>query len=393
MSQSTIVDIIEKYSKGTLSPDEERLLNDWLENTSPEEFHQTLDSCKVLPAGLMDYPRLSPEFARRLELALDETDEQDTIPTVSMFQWRKWSAVAAAIIVLLSAGTWFWYTHKASPATELAIHNDIAPGSNGAILTLADGRQIVLDSAGNGLTAVDGNASITKGGKDQLTYKPIAPASTEILYNTLSTPRGRKISLVLADGTKVWLNAASSIKYPTVFANTNRTVEIRGEAYFEIAAKPSQPFFVKKMNSDYTIQVLGTHFNVNAYEDEAAIVTTLLEGAVRIKNKTADHTLAPGEQAVVGKEQNEISIVPNVNTSAVMAWKNGLFNFDRADIHTVMRQIARWYDVDVEYKGTITRHFGGSISQDVNVSQVFKMLETTGAARFAIEGRKIIVMP
>ena len=404
MSQSTIVYIIEKSNIETLSPDEVAILNEWLDSVSPEEFHQTLDACTGLPAGLRAYPSLPPEFARRLEFAMDEADGPNKI--IPLFHWKKWTAAAAAI-VLLSAGTWWWLSHSRAPDAPVAVH-DVAPGINGAVLTLADGRQIVLDSTNNGFSATDGHAKISKGSKDQLTYKAAADApgdatatnaaaataataggSANLIYNTLTTPRGRKISVVLADGTKVWLNAASSIKFPTVFSGSQRRVEIRGEAYFEVAANVKQPFIVKKMYSDYEVQVLGTQFNINAYDDEDEIKTTLLTGAVRVKNKI----LKPGQQAVAGKDQDEVTIVPNVNTGEVMSWKNGVFNFDRADIHTVMRQIARWYDVDVEYKGTITRHFGGTISQDVNVSQVFKMLELTGAVRFTIEGRKIIVMP
>src|SRR5260221_3455643 len=398
MNQSTIVAIIEKYSKGTLSANEDSLLNDWLEGVSPEEFHRTLDACAALPAGFRESQPIAPELASAVEHAVDEADGQYKTVIVRLFQWKKWTAVAAFIIVLLSAGTWFRLSHKTAPAAQMAIHNDVAPGINGAILTLGDGRQIVLDSTNNGFSATEGNARITKGSKDQLTYKtaagtPVAGTPAEMVYNTLSTPRGRKISVVLADGTKVWLNAASSIKFPTVFAGKERLVEIRGEAYFEVAVDVTQPFIVKKMGSDYTVQVLGTHFNVNAYDEEEVIKTTLLEGAVRIRNKTVNHLLKPGQQAIVGKDQDEITIVPDINTREGMAWNHGPFNFERASIHTVMRQIGRWYDVDIEYKGTITRHFGGSISQDVNVSQVFKMLELTGAVRFTIEGRKIIVMP
>jgi len=392
MSPTTIVSIIEKYSTGTLSADEQQTLNEWLDSVSPEEFHQTLDACTTLPAGLRAYPSLPPEFARRLEFSMDEADGQDKI--IPLYHWKKWTAVAAAI-VLLSTGAWWWVAHNRAPNVQIAIH-DVSPGINGAILTLADGKQIVLDSTNNGFSATDGHAKIVKGSKDQLTYKAdgstgtsAAATSAELAYNTISTPRGRKIGVVLADGTKVWLNAASSIKFPTVFSGSQRLVEIRGEAYFEVAANVKQPFIVKKMGSDYEVQVLGTAFNINAYDDEDDIKTTLLTGAVRVKNKI----LKPGQQAVAGKDQDDITVVANVNTSEVMSWKNGVFNFDRADIYTVMRQIARWYDVDVEYKGKITRHFGGTISQDVNVSQVFKMLELTGAVKFTIEGRKITVMP
>ena len=404
MSPTTIVSIIEKSNTETLSPDEAAILNEWLDSVSPEEFHRTLDACTTLPAGLRAYPSLPPEFARRLESAMDEADGQDKI--IPRFDWKKWTAVAAAIL-LLSTGAWWWVSQNKAPNVQIAAQ-DVAPGINGAILTLADGKQIVLDSTNNGFSATDGHAKIVKGSKDQLTYKAddgvsgdagvsgaatatktAAATSAALVYNTLSTPRGRKISVVLADGTKVWLNAASSIKFPTVFSGSRRLVEIRGEAYFEVAANVKQPFIVKKMGSDYEVQVLGTQFNINAYDDEDGIKTTLLTGAVRVKDKI----LKPGQQAVAGKDQNDITVVANVNTSEVMSWKNGVFNFDRADIYTVMRQIARWYDVDVEYKGKITRHFGGTISQDVNVSQVFKMLELTGAVKFTIEGRKIVVMP
>ncbi|HEY4289443.1 MAG TPA: FecR domain-containing protein [Puia sp.] len=397
MSPSTIVSIIEKYSTAALSEEETSILNEWLDGVSPEEFHRMLDACTALPEGLRAYPSLPPEFARRLELAIDEADSQEE--TIPLFHWKKWTAAAAAV-VLLSTGAWWWMTHdhNRTPRVKIAA-NDVSPGINGAILTLADGKQIVLDSTSNSFSATDGHAKISKGSKDQLTYKAAdagagstgAAAGTpaELVYNTLSTPRGRKISVVLADGTKVWLNAASSIKFPTIFSGSKRLVEIRGEAYFEVAANVKQPFVVKKMGSDYEVQVLGTQFNINAYDDEDLIKTTLLDGAVRIKNKI----LKPGQQAVGGKDQEEVTVVPNVNTGEVLAWKNGVFNFDHADIYTVMRQVARWYDVDVEYKGTFTRHFGGTISQNVNVSQVFKMLELTGAVRFTVEGRKVTVMP
>jgi transmembrane sensor len=336
MSPTTIVSIIEKYSTGTLSAEEQRTLDEWLDAVSPEEFHRTLDACTNLPAGLRAYPSLSTEFARRLQFAMDEADGQDKI--IPLFHWKKWTAVAAAI-VLLSTGAWWWSSHNRAPNIPIAA-NDVAPGISGAILTLADGKQIVLDSTNNSFSATDGHAKISKGSKDQLTYKAddgapgaatatngsaatngstaangsaatnaAAGTSAPLVYNTLSTPRGRKISVVLADGTKVWLNAASSIKFPTVFAGSQRLVEIRGEAWFEVAANVKKPFIVKKMGSNYAVQVLGTQFNINAYDDEDVIRTTLLEGAIRIKDKI----LKPGQQAVAGKDQDEITVVPNVN--------------------------------------------------------------------------------
>ena len=394
MSQSTIVAIIEKYSTGALSAEETVIFNQWLETVSPEEFHRTIDDCEILPVGFKEDPVISRKFSAAMESLLDDQDKQEEPGVVSLPGWKKWMAVAASIILLLSAGTYLWINHRSEIATTApSKKNDLSPGLDGAILTLADGRQIVLDSIHNGTLATQGNVSVTKLSNGQLAYHASNEGSGTILYNTLTTPKGRKTSLLLADGTKVWLNAASSLRYPASFAGKERSVEITGEAYFEVAKNAAMPFVVKKTGTDYRIRVLGTSFNVNAYDDEEAITTTLLEGSVKIQKGMNGNALRPGQQALVANGNDKIEILPDANIAQVMAWKNGIFRFDRADIHTVMRQIARWYDVEVEYKGNITQHFGGTISRDVNVSQVFKMLEMTGAVKFTIEGRKIEVMP
>ncbi len=398
MSKSTIIAIIEKYCTGTLSAEEEVILNDWLENTSADEFHLTLDQCETLPASLEDFRAIPRDFVHTLETRLNELDDQDKNeePPIRSFSWKKSMVAAASLILLLSAGTGLWNTDNVKPAIVQApatINNDVGPGFDGAILTLASGKQIILDSAKNGSLTTEGTTKITKLSNGQLAYNGPDENTAEILYNTLTTPKGRKTSVVLADGTQVWLNAASSIRYPTSFSGGERRIEITGEAYFEIAKNSAMPFVVRKSGGDYRIQVLGTHFNVNAYDDEDVIRTTLLEGSVKILKKGSSSTLKPGQQAIASNGNDRIEVLPDANIGEVMAWKNGIFRFDRADIKTVMRQIARWYDVDVEYKGTITQHFGGTISRDVNVSHVFKMLEMTGAVRFTIEGRKIEVMP
>lgn len=394
MSNSTIISLIERYSSGPLTPEEEVILTEWLKHVQAAEFHETLDQCVIVPERIRNYPVMSPAFAQRLESGLDELHSTP----VRTLPWRKWTAAAAAAILLVSAGYYFMrrpaVQHDAPPATVKL--NDVPPGGDGAILTLADGRQIVLDSTANGKLAMDGNAAITKTGNGQLVYKRATSAelraTSQIVYNTLTTPKGKKAVLTLADGTRVWLNALSSIKFPTNFTGKDRTVEITGEAYFEVAKNASMAFFVRKSGSNYGVQVLGTSFNVNAYDDEDAIRTTLLDGSVRVYNGAASGLLKPGQQAAsIGK--GGLDVVGDANIENVMAWKNGVFHFERSDIGTVMRQIARWYDVDVTYKGAITDHFGGTISRDVNVSQVFNMLEMTGHVRFSIEGRKITVMP
>jgi len=397
MSNSTIITIIERYSTGTLSPQEEAILTDWLKSVPAAEFHATLDQCAVVPEKIRNYPVMSDAFAQKLESRLDQLDAQDTTP-VRVLPWRKWTAAAAAAILLVSAGYFFLSRpgQKAAVAPPVIVKaNDVPPGGDGAILTLANGEKIILDSAANGKLAMDGNAAITKTGKGQLAYNAAASgklqATSQIPYNTLTTPRGKKAILTLADGTRVWLNALSSIRFPTSFTGNDRTVEITGEAYFEVAKSASIPFTVKKSGSDFGVQVLGTSFNVNAYDDEDAIRTTLLDGSVRVYRGMAGGLLKPGQQALCNN-QGKIDIVNDINIEDVMAWKNGIFHFDRSDIGTVMRQIARWYDVDVTYKGTITQHFGGTISREVNVSRVFEMLEMTGAVKFSIEGRKVTVV-
>ena len=397
MSNSTIISIIERYSTGILSPQEEAILTEWLDTVPAAEFHATLDQCAVVPEKIRNYPVMSTAFAQRLEGQLDQLDRLDQQDAenktpVRALPWRKWTAAAAAVVLLVSAGYYFLNRPAKTVVTTVVVKaNDVPPGGDGAILTLANGEQIILDSAANGKLATDGNATITKTGDGQLAYNPGAGVAKTLSYNSVTTPRGKKASLTLSDGTLVWLNAASSIRFPTNFIGKDRTVEITGEAYFEVAKNNNMPFVVKKSGSDYGVQVLGTSFNVNAYDDEDVIRTTLLDGSVRVYQGAAGGVLKPGQQAV-SNGRGRIDVVGDANIESVMAWKIGIFRFDRSDIGTVMRQIARWYDVDVTYKGTIVQHFGGSISRDVNVSKVFNMLEMTGAVKLSIEGRKVTVV-
>jgi len=312
-----------------------------------------------------------------------------------------WQAAAAILIFLvLGTGMYRWLTR--APQTSLAktesaaFKHDAAPGGNKATLTLANGAAIVLDSAANGLLAQQGNARVQKLNDGQLAYNALHDPSaslrtTEILYNTLATPRGGQYQLVLPDGSKVWLNAASSISYPTAFTGRERSVEIKGEAYFEVAKNTTMPFVVKV--NDMQVQVLGTHFNINAYNDEEAIKTTLLEGAVKITKDAATALLKPGEQAILARSSNEIRVHSQADPESVVAWKNGYFSFNQTDLATIMRQMARWYDVDIVYSGKVPdRRFGGEIPRNTNAAQVLKMLEES-KVHFRIEGKKVIVLP
>jgi len=312
----------------------------------------------------------------------------------------RWIAAAVALVAVSITGLYFWKTQPsrqvASAAPAVAVsHADLLPGGNKAMLLLGDGSVVNLGAAKNGLirkvagTLIDkqdGQLRYNVASADQASGKAdLAPE-----MNTIQTPRGGQYQVILPDGTKVWLNAASSLTYPTAFKGADREVRLNGEAYFEVAARKDKPFKVTvgKMHVD----VLGTHFNIMAYEDENVIRTTLLEGAVRVTSGGASRLLKPGQEGRIERSSDAISQL-DVNADEAVAWKNGVFQFGGASIETVMREIVRWYDVDVEYQGRTNEHFRGTISRDVNASEVFKMLELTGAVHFAIDKKKIIVKP
>ena len=303
-----------------------------------------------------------------------------------------WYAAAALLIIAAGAALIIMMNRKQDQQPAVAgtgVQQDIAPGRSQAVLTLADGRKIILDSAANGLLAQQGNASVVKLDGGQLLYKTEGNAAPETLFNTMTTPKGGQYKLLLPDGTAVWLNAASSITYPAAFSGARRLVTITGEAYFEVTKDASKPFLVRTGATE--VEVLGTHFNINSYDDEPGIATTLLEGRVRVTDGSNQHMLKPGQQARV--QQQSIRVVNDVDVDQVVAWKNGFFQFDRSDIRTVMRQLSRWYDVEVVYEGEIPRdRFGGRLPRGARLSEVLRALEQT-QVHFRIEGKKIIVLP
>jgi ferric-dicitrate binding protein FerR (iron transport regulator) len=312
---------------------------------------------------------------------------------------RKWGWAAASIILALSLGVYLLTTNtkRTLPPANVVQAADITPGKNGAVLTLADGSQVVLDSLGNGVVASQNGAQVVlKGGT--LAYDPNGSANGEVAYNTMSTPRGRQFQVTLPDGTKVWLNAASSLRYPTAFTGTERKVTVTGEAYFEVAHNAHMPFVVN-VNDKEEVRVLGTHFNINAYENEKAIYTTLLQGSVKVQSFPAQPgansqsaMLKPGEQAILSQTSQKSQVIP-VQTDEVIAWKNGLFNFEGASLGEIMRQLERWYDIEVSYeKGIPDVEFEGKMTRDVPLSDLLSMLERSDI-HFRVEGRKLIVLP
>lgn len=308
---------------------------------------------------------------------------------------NKWRWAAAAILVIAITTAVFMLVERKPGGTEPGIAkstvNDVLPGGYRATLQLANGQVIILDSAANGSLAKQGNTSIIKLANGQIAYNLESNVTTEVMYNTMSTPAGGQFKLQLPDGTNVWLNAASSITYPTAFVGKDRTVSIKGEAYFEVAKDQSKPFHVKVNNMD--VEVLGTHFNINSYADESAIKTTLLEGSVKVKSELQSAViLKPGEQALLAAN-SPLTIEHSPDIDQVMAWKNGLFNFNKLSLQEVMKQIARWYDVEVLYQGEVKpKKFGGEIQRDLNLSEVLEGLKETGI-HFRIEEKKLIVLP
>jgi transmembrane sensor len=304
-------------------------------------------------------------------------------------------AAAASLISLIVLGTFLWFNkgeQKEVAQTGVRKHNykdEVLPGGNKAVLTLGDGSTIVLDDAQNGMLTQQGATKVIKlGGK--LAYDPAGTGSTEVVFNTIATPRGGQYQIELPDGSLVWLNAASSIRFPTAFAGKERRVEISGEVYFEVAKNKAMPFIVSVIGAE--VQVLGTHFNVMAYKEEHAVKTTLLEGSVRFVSGNNTSLLKPGQQSQLTKE-GEVKVVNDVDIEEVLAWKNGMFYFENADIETVLKQVSRWYDVEVEYQTQrgIKRQFNGEIPRSSKLSDVLKVLELTSNKKFEIEGKKVIV--
>jgi len=306
--------------------------------------------------------------------------------------WLKY--FTAAVLLLFGAVTFYMHSRTSGhPAinTKL-VKNDVLPGGNKAILTLANGKKIVLDKAGNGTIAKQGNTNVDKVSDGSLVYQLAdkgQPIVTATEYNTISTPRGGEYAVTLPDGSKIWLNAVSSVTFPTAFTGNERKVTITGEVYFEVAKDISRPFLVETKGQ--TVKVLGTHFNINAYADEAEIKTTLLEGSIKITASSSSKIMVPGQQAEVAHDH--IRIIERSNTEAAIAWKNGYFIFDNADLPSLMRQLSRWYDINIVYNGNAGEHeFVGEIKRKRNLSDVLKILEVSGL-HFKIENKNLFVQP
>lgn len=309
-----------------------------------------------------------------------------------------WGRVAAVLLLMggVSAAYWKLTGTEKKAAPVAMVHGgkkDIAPGGNKAVLTLANGSTIVLDNAHDGVLAQQGGTNVEKVDAGSLAYNTGGKGNEAVMYNTIATPNGGQYQVILPDGSKVWLNASSSLRFPTRFEGKERSVELTGEAYFEVAQRSSMPFRVKLPDNGMDVQVLGTEFDVMAYANEQTSNTTLVSGKVNVVSKGAVRMLEPGKQAILDN-QTKAMRVAEANVEQVVAWKNGLFRFRETGIRELMRQVERWYNVQVVYEAEgKDQDFTGVVSRNQPVSALLQMLEMTGTVHFRIEDKKIVVLP
>lgn len=390
--QYSLETLLDKYLAGTIT-EEERIVLQQLLNTA--ENQQQLAT--IMDQELRERTYEIPEDKTLLSAIQQNLQQQIGARQPSVrngsFIMRR-LAIAAVLIALAGIGFYLWTTFEKNKTVIIlpptaATQRDIAPGGNKAVLRLADGREILLDNAQTGALATQGNAQVIKLDDGRLSYEAKGQ-NAAILYNTITTPIGGQYQLTLADGSKVWLNSASSLRFPASFTGGERTVELTGEGYFEVASLrlrsgQKMPFRVK-INGKAEVEVLGTHFNINAYDDEEEVRTTLLEGKVKMQSAI----LKPGQQAILTHD-SRLTIDDNADIAAAMAWKNGLFYFESANLQSILRQAARWYNVQFQYKDEIKGGFSGEITRNVNISQLLKILELTGKVHFDIQGNTVMV--
>lgn len=403
------------YLNKTITPAEQQELDLFISSSPANErfFHQ-LTRQDNIQNMLAEYGE--PDKSRIWQKITDKAPE---VQTVALYQ-KKWWRYAAAAVLVLGMGSWLFLSNQAGKGKQnnpalLAQNNtrfttDIAAGTDKAILTLSNGKMIVLDSQASGQLSLGNPQTTALLEHNKITYTNAASGNMPALltYNTIATPRGGQYQLVLPDGTKVWINAGSFLRFPTAFARGERMVELSGEAYFEVASlyqsqaagrtNKKIPFIVNIQAAGKpqgSIHVLGTHFNVNAYTQND-ILTTLTEGKVKVVSVNDQSALLqPGEQAKLSgtsTNKNAITVTSDIDTEEVLAWKNGLFHFNNASIQTILEQVARWYDVEVVYETNTNVHFSFLLDRKMPVSRLLQILELTGSIHFKIEGKTIRVV-
>ncbi|HLY68733.1 MAG TPA: FecR domain-containing protein [Puia sp.] len=374
--------LISGYLNDELSETEHDELDNWVNaNMANQRLFEELTDKNNIDKWLHWKKKLRVEEAlERVRSKIDKTPAK-RISYIKLL--LPYISVAAMLALIISTIIFLRIDHQEKNISVVA--HDIAPGKDKATLTLANGKKIKLDSIKSGDITKEGISTITKDDSGKITYRVSGNAAQEISYNVLSTPNGGQFQLTLADGSKVWLNAASSLRYPSSFSGDKRKVELTGEGYFEIAKDASHPFVITAAGT--TTEVLGTHFNINAYSDESSVSITLLEGSVRVNNNLV---IKPGEQAQVDGRGDILKMAADGKT--VTAWKDGEFVFKNTPLKEVMLQVARWYDATISYQDNVSQHFNTTIPREVPVSKLLHLLEATGSVHFSVDNKKITVL-
>jgi transmembrane sensor len=391
MTEHEFNNLLERYQQGKATDKEKLALEKWLEQRSTGNPFGRLSATEKEKIRMAMLTQVNEKLRADKHITTTRNIPAYTIPFQTVYR------IAASLLLMAVVGYGAYQLWQPTETVaSLPVQTDFVAGGDKAVLKLADGTQIELDEKGSTTIPQQGVAKVvSESGK--LSYLASAASAREAspLYNSISTPRGGQYQLTLADGSKVWLNAASTLRFPAVFAGAERMVELTGEAYFEIAQNKKMPFKVR-IPSGAEVEVLGTHFNVMAYAEEKTIKTTLLEGAVKISSATspsplerAGVRLSPNQQAQI-TQQGSLSIIKDYDVSEAVAWKNNKFIFKDTDLEAIMYQVARWYDVEVIFEDDVRDlQFGGVISRKENASAVLQLLELTGAVNFEMEGRKI----
>lgn len=389
-AKERLAELFQKQLDGKLSQDEkeELALYAMQEDLQPL-LRQMIEEAWNITGEEADLPQDKVRDIKESILSGNGT-RQDIIhiPKTRTLKW--WAA--AAVLLLVAIGAVLWYTGtKMTPASQpdLVIAEDIKPGSNGAILTLSDGRRIELDSMGNSIVS-DSNGIKAELKDGMLTYTANQKADHQILFHTVTTPRGKQFQLQLPDGSHVWLNTASSITYPATFHGNDRQVSVTGEVYFEVKNTAAAPFIVS--SNQQKVMVLGTRFNINSYDDDIAVKTTLRDGKVRVtaNGNGGEKILVPGQQSRV--VANDPIQVKEVDIDQVLAWQMGYFNFSNTSFADIMKQLSRWYNIDVKFENKIPEiEFEGKLNQSVNLSRVLEFFKESGI-KFRLENHTLIIL-
>ncbi len=397
-NESTLLEVsrwITKYILQDISAEEQALLDKWRKEDVANEvvFNRIIDQQKIRE-DIRDMGEVDVQQAWKAVLEKASYSEQNAIP----LKKRSWWKYAAAVLVPVGLAVAMFLIRQEHKSAEEAIvshfHNDVAPGGNKATLTLANGQVFTLDEEAKGYLGIHEGARM-QNDSAMLIYQASSDGGGPVTYNTFSTPVGGSYAIVLSDGTKVWLNALSSLRFPTRFTGEHRTVQLMGEAYFEVSSQSGKRFMVETKEG-VTVEVLGTHFNITNYPDENEMVTTLLEGKVQLRqdDRSKAFVMEPGDAVLYNRERKEMEKTGSVDVDAAVAWKNDIFLFNNDNLTDIMRRLERWYNVKVEYRSqaNINSHFTGGIRRKENISKVLEMLEMTGGARFEVRDDKVIVL-